>query len=49
MSQNNDIILERAEQKICPICKCENHSLMTEVEYKGHKIPVCDKHIKETK
>lgn len=49
MTEQTDIILQRAENSICPICTCECHEKMVYVEYKGHKILVCKHHIKEEK
>jgi hypothetical protein len=44
MNKPVDIILLRAEQGLCPICKKELTEDFTEVEYKGQDIKVCTKH-----
>jgi hypothetical protein len=49
MNKPVDIILLRAEQGVCPICKAELTDNFTTVEYKGQDIKICSKHTKEEK
>jgi len=46
----NDIILERAKNGFCPICNQDEDTRRNfkdvEVDYKGQKIIVCERHIK---
>lgn len=44
MQEKQDIILDRAKENICPLCKGEREITSKIVIYKGQKVFICKKH-----